>query len=104
MRRKHMRHHVERADVLTFDAKNFLITSPAWFRNTVLALEWVYFPAVEFMMRAFVILMPFRKGGTASGKLRIVAIAAVRISALVLLTWPKRPMPCNWRSRRRRSG
>ena len=40
LRRKHMRHHVERADVLTFDARGFLLRSPAWFRNTVLALEW----------------------------------------------------------------
>ena len=87
MRRKHMRHHVERADVITFDAKGFLLKSPAWFRNTVLALEWAYFPAVEFLMRGFVILMPFRQGGTASARLRIVAIATVRFAALALLGW-----------------
>jgi fatty acid desaturase len=85
MRRKHMRHHVERADVITFDAKGFLLASPAWLRNTVLALEWAYFPAVEFLMRGFVILMPFRKGGTLTGKLRIVAIAVVRLGALTFL-------------------
>jgi len=33
LRRKHMRHHVERADVLTFDARGFLLRSPAWFRR-----------------------------------------------------------------------
>ena len=87
MRRKHMRHHVERADVITFDAKGFLRASPAWFRNSVLALEWAYFPAVEFLMRGFVILMPFRPGGTTSARLRILAIAAARFSALALLGW-----------------
>ena len=28
MRRKHMRHHVERADVISFDVKGFLLKSP----------------------------------------------------------------------------
>ena len=94
MRRKHMRHHVERADVITFDAKGFLLASPAWFRNTVLALEWAYFPAVEFLMRGFVIAMPFQKRAKPSAtmsvaalRLRIVAIAVVRVSALALLAW-----------------
>ncbi|MCW5238842.1 fatty acid desaturase [Verminephrobacter eiseniae] len=85
LRRKHMRHHLERADVLTFDAKGFLLRSPAWLRRTVVALEWAYFPAVEYLMRAFVILMPFRAGGTASARLRIVAIALLRLVALALL-------------------
>ena len=92
MRRKHMRHHVERADVITFDAKGFLLKSPAWFRNTLLALEWAYFPAIEFLMRGFVISMPFQKRAkptesmsVAALRLRIVAIAVVRLSALALL-------------------
>ena len=85
MRRKHMRHHVERADVITFDARGFLLAAPAWQRRLVLALEWAYFPAVEFLMRGFVILMPFVKKGTNRARARIVAIAALRISAWVLL-------------------
>jgi fatty acid desaturase len=90
MRRKHMRHHTERADVITFDAKGFLLKSPAWFRKTILALEWAYFPAVEFLMRGFVIAMPFMKGSKAnksSARLRVMGIAAVRGSALALLGW-----------------
>lgn len=90
MRRKHMRHHVERADVITFDAKGFLLQSPAWLRNTVLALEWAYIPAVEYLMRGFVISKPFRKdlqGYSSAGRIRIVAIVLARFSALVLLAW-----------------
>ena len=90
MRRKHMRHHVERADVITFDAKGFLLKSPTWFRSSVLALEWCYFPAIEFLMRGFVICMPFRKnqkGSTGAARLRIVSIAAIRLSGLALLGW-----------------
>jgi fatty acid desaturase len=85
MRRKHMRHHVERADVVTFDARGFLLGAPAWQRQTVLALEWAYFPAVEFLMRGFVVLMPFRTAGTRRARLRILAIAAVRVTGWVLL-------------------
>lgn len=87
MRHKHMRHHVERADVVTFDVKGFLLAAPAWFRSSVLALEWAYFPAIEFLMRAFVILLPFRKGGSTASRMRILAIAAVRISAMACLAW-----------------
>jgi fatty acid desaturase len=87
LRRKHMRHHVERADVITFDSRGFLLRSPAWFRNTVLALEWAYFPAVEFMMRAFVISLPFVDQRKRDRRWRIVGIAAVRIAALAALAW-----------------
>ena len=89
MRSKHMRHHVERADVITFDARGFLLAAPTWQRRLVLALEWAYFPAVEFMMRGFVILMPFNaskgKTGGTRARARILAIAGVRISAWVVL-------------------
>jgi len=87
LRRKHMRHHVERADVLTFDARGFLLRSPAWLRNTVLALEWAYVPAVEFIMRGYVISLPFVDEPKRSRRLRIVGIALVRIAAFALLGW-----------------
>jgi fatty acid desaturase len=87
LRKKHMRHHVERADVITFDVQAFLRASPAWFRNTVLALEWAYFPAVEFIMRAFVMALPFRAGQPARARLRIVAIFTVRTAAFGALGW-----------------
>jgi fatty acid desaturase len=87
MRRKHMRHHIERADVITFDARGFLLAAPAWVRHTVLALEWAYLPAVELLMRGFVIVRPFHTGGARKARLRIVAIALVRGSGFALLGW-----------------
>ncbi len=87
LRRKHMRHHIERADVITFDARAFLLRAPAWFRNTVLALEWAYIPAVEFLMRGFVIALPFRDARKKAARGRVLGIAAVRIAAFVLLGW-----------------
>src|SRR5258706_6323858 len=47
LRRKHMRHHIDRADVLTFDYKKILQTSPAWFRGLGIAPGGPYIPAAE---------------------------------------------------------
>lgn len=87
LRRKHMRHHTERADVITFDARAFLMRAPAWFRNAVIALEWAYFPAVEFIMRGFVVALPFMDERKRDRRARIVAIAVVRLAAFALLGW-----------------
>ncbi|MEW5696962.1 MULTISPECIES: fatty acid desaturase family protein [Pseudomonas] len=59
LRKKHMRHHVDRADVITFDTKTFLNRCPVWFRKLVLVAEWAYVPAVELIMHYYVILLPF---------------------------------------------
>lgn len=87
LRKKHMRHHVERADVITFDVPAFLRARPAWFRKLVLALEWMYFPAVEFIMRGVVIALPFMSRQGSRARLRIVAILTVRTGAFVALGW-----------------
>lgn len=87
LRRKHMRHHVERADVVTFDVRGFLLRAPSAVRATVLALEWLHIPAVEFLMRGFVIALPFRDPQRHAARGRILGIAAVRLTAIALLGW-----------------
>jgi fatty acid desaturase len=78
---------VERADVITFDVRGFLLRAPAWLRNSVLALEWAYFPAVEFLMRAFVLLLPFRDERKRAARGRVLGIAVIRLAAFAALTW-----------------
>ncbi|MDP3832557.1 MAG: fatty acid desaturase, partial [Hydrogenophaga sp.] len=51
------------------------------------ALEWAYIPAVEFVMRGFVIAMPFMGDRKKAARGRVVGIALVRIAALALLGW-----------------
>jgi fatty acid desaturase len=85
MRKKHMRHHVERADVITFDVQAFLRRLPAPLRGLVLALEWAYVPAVELIMHGFMIAQPFTKNGRGKSKMRMLAIVAVRMAAFALL-------------------
>ena len=81
LRRKHLRHHVERADVITFDVQAYLRAAPHWLRNSVLGLEWLYFPAVEFLMRGFVIARAWKQGGRE--RWRVVTIIALRMSAML---------------------
>ncbi|RRU73729.1 fatty acid desaturase [Stutzerimonas xanthomarina] len=80
LRKKHMRHHVDRADVITFDSKAFLKARPLWFQKLVLALEWAYVPAVELIMHFYVIALPFitdnDKHRARRGK--VAAVLAVR--------------------------
>ncbi len=86
LRKKHMRHHVERADVITFDAQAFLRAHPL-VRRLVLALEWAYIPAVEFVMRGFVIAMPFMGDRKKDARARVVGVAVVRLAGWALLAW-----------------
>ena len=86
LRRKHMRHHVERADVITFDLQGFLRAHPL-VRRVVLALEWLHIPAVEFVMRGFVIALPFLGDRKKAARGRVIGVAVVRLSAWALLAW-----------------
>ena len=89
LRKKHMRHHVDRADVITFDSKAFLKARPVWFRKLVLALEWAYVPAVELIMHFYVIMLPFvthnEKHRARRGK--VARILLIRALLFALLGW-----------------
>jgi fatty acid desaturase len=87
LRRKHLRHHIDRADVLTFDTKAFLLRLPQWLRGAVLALEWMYFPAVELIMHGYVMAAPFISAAKRAQRRRIVTIVVVRAALFALLAW-----------------
>jgi fatty acid desaturase len=87
LRRKHMRHHIDRADVLTFDYKAFMRASPRWFQKLVIAAEWAYVPAVEFIMHAYVVVLPFAKPARRPERPRVLAVLTVRVAAFALLGW-----------------
>ncbi|MBI1397907.1 MAG: fatty acid desaturase [Betaproteobacteria bacterium] len=85
LRRKHMRHHLDRADIVTFDYKAFLRRSPPWVSRFVLALEWLYVPAVEFIMHGYVMALPFLKPERRAERARLVTILAIRLGLFGLL-------------------
>lgn len=86
LRRKHMRHHIDRADVVSFDYKAFLQRSPRWVTQLVLAMEWAYIPAVELIMHAHTLALPF-KAGRNEGRARLVLVLLARVTLFGTLAW-----------------
>lgn len=87
LRRKHMRHHLDRADVVTLDYQALLERSPRWVQRAVLALEWAYVPAVELIMHGYVMLLPFLKADRANERPRLIATIVIRVALFALLGW-----------------
>lgn len=83
LRKKHLRHHSDRLDVVTFDYRAALAASP-WVRDCVLLLEWAYVPAVELLMRGMIIAAPFR-GGSGRDRTRILLILTLRAGCFAAL-------------------
>lgn len=87
LRRKHMRHHIDRADVVTFDYKAFLRRSPPWVTTLVKALEWAYIPAVELMMHGYVIVLPFKAKDRQRERMRVTLVLLARVVLFGALAW-----------------
>jgi fatty acid desaturase len=85
MRRLHLRHHHERADVSCFDYQAFLRRCPGWTRSLVLALEWAYVPAVEVLMHLQVIVRPLLVASERRYLPRVAIMLVVRLGLLALL-------------------
>lgn len=83
LKEKHLRHHADRLDVVSFDYRATLQAAPAWFRRAILALEYLYIPAVEYLMRGLVIRHRWALGGAA--RINLMTILAVRLAAFALL-------------------
>lgn len=93
MRKKHMRHHVDNADVISFDPREFINTRPLWFRKLILALEWAHVPAVDIVIHYIVIFMPFfsqiaehraRRG-------KVVLLLTIRSALFAVIGWISLP-------------
>ena len=88
IRHKHFRHHVDRADVVAFDFRRFLPQYPRLLRG-IQRLEWAYIPAVDLMMHALVIVLPFRLAVRRDRRARVLAVLAIRgalFAALAILS------------------
>lgn len=81
----HLRHHLERADVVCFDYKAFLRRQPRWLQGGVLALEWLYVPAVETVMHLQVIVRPFAERSQRRHLPRVVSVLVLRLGLLAAL-------------------
>ncbi len=58
--KKHLAHHIQKADIISFDFREWLKGHPV-IRRGVAILEWAYFPAVEILMRVMMVIQPFSR-------------------------------------------
>jgi omega-6 fatty acid desaturase (delta-12 desaturase) len=82
LRVKHMVHHVDNADVIDLDYRDYLARHPVR-RKVVEALEWLYVPAVEFIMHGTLMLAPFVLQDKKDQRGRTASIIAIRSGLLL---------------------
>ena len=87
IRSKHMHHHVDRADVLTFNVQHLMRDMPSFCRNLIKRLEWMYIPALEILMHFLVIILPFMKSEWHYKRLRLTGVVIIRASLFILMAW-----------------
>lgn len=83
LRRMHLAHHVNRIDYCRFDIPGFLRSLPGWLRGLFLGLEWLYIPALAFLLRIRLILAPFLNAERRLDRSRMVMILIVRVACFV---------------------
>ena len=77
IRQKHFRHHVDRADVIAFDYRKLLKRHQGLLK-LVMVLEWLYIPAVEVLMHALVIVLPFTANGRRHMRKHVLTVLTLR--------------------------
>lgn len=78
IRHKHMRHHTDRADVVSFDYRVKILQYPKLIK-IIKFLEWMYIPAMELVMHALVIIIPFVKKERSHRRSRIIIVLLLRV-------------------------
>lgn len=78
VRHKHVRHHTDKADVVSFDFRVRFKDFPKTLK-VIQALEWCYIPAMELLMHALVIVLPFIKGNRKHLRSRVVMTLFLRV-------------------------
>jgi fatty acid desaturase len=86
LKKKHLRHHTDRLDVVTFDYRATLNRAPIWVSRIFLALEWAYVPTVELLMRGMIVVKPFADG-TRAERIRMMLLLGLRVVFFATLAW-----------------
>jgi fatty acid desaturase len=84
IRHKHFRHHVDKADVVAFDYRTRLAQYPSLAR-LIQVLEWAYIPAVDIMMHALVLILPFTLESRKQRRRRVILVLISRIAFFAVL-------------------
>lgn len=86
IREMHIRHHLDRADLVCFDFKSFMRRHPT-VMHTLRALEWAYIPAAEILMHLQVVLRPFVVRAQRKYLPRVIAMLVLRGAFIASLWW-----------------
>ena len=79
-----VRHHMDRADIVSFDFRTRLQQYPKILK-LINFLEWFYIPALEIMMHGLVIVLPFVKENRKALRSRIIIVLIMRTVFFVVL-------------------
>jgi fatty acid desaturase len=82
---QHIAHHIDRADVFTFDVTGEIKNLPKLIRLSFLALEWLYFPIVSFWIRWRFITAPWWNPECRGDQSRVALILTIRSILFTLL-------------------
>lgn len=81
----HIAHHVNRVDFYKFDLSVFMQQLPTLVRRTILTLEWLYFPALSFIIRWRGIADSLGNPQRRDERLRVALILLTRVLLFTLL-------------------
>lgn len=81
----HIDHHIARVDFCQFDLAAFLNALPAFIRMPLLALEWMYIPALALLPRLQAICAPFRVHERKHERLRVLLTLITRVALFITL-------------------
>ena len=84
LREKHLIHHAERIDSVSFDYRPLLRRSPRLLRHVAL-LEHAYVPAVDLIMRGAVIAAPYYEERCCGQRGRVIAVLVARLLFFTVL-------------------
>ncbi len=85
--RSHMAHHKNRADFSAFSIADFLMSIPKPLMQSIVVLEWLYFPAIDFILRWFYALAPFFGQARRDERWRNAGLLLLRGSLFIALGW-----------------
>lgn len=86
IRHKHFRHHVDRADVVSFDYRPRLARHPRAVK-VLETLEWFYIPAFEFLSHLMILVLPFTYEPRYARRQHVLIVLAIRLPLFALLVW-----------------
>lgn len=83
----HLNHHIHHADFVPFEMGAFFAALPPWLRRVCVALEWAYFPWLEFWLRWRLMVAAFTNPEKAPFRGHTVLLLLYRGGLFALLGW-----------------